>query len=131
MDDDDFEAWKLCWHANLLFHKRVTNPQKCILCSEIYSYVKDTRRSAFWFEATRCSAGHRQATQTETQGTPSLGVCATCDQRYMLDVVKGKHICRREGCRRIVRVHEAEVREKLVCDKVLLEYVCPRQTTSD
>ena len=124
MDHSDFADWQLCWQANLVFHKRITKPQKCILCSEVQNYVNDTRRSSFWLEATRCSAGHRQATQIETQGTPSLGVCATCDQMYMFDIIKGKHTCRREGCRRTVRVHEAELRERLVSDKALLEYVC-------
>jgi hypothetical protein len=43
---------------------------------------------------------------------------------YMLDIVKGKQKCRRDGCRRIVRVHEAELSERLVHDRELLEYVC-------
>ena len=124
MDDNDFRDWQLCWQANLAFHKRVTKPQKCIVCSEVQNYTDDTRRSAFWLEATRCSAGHRQATQVESQSTPSLGVCASCDHMYMFDMVRGKHTCRRGRCRRTVRVHEAELREKLEFDKVLLEYVC-------
>jgi hypothetical protein len=48
----------------------------------------------------------------------------------MLDVVRGKHRCRREGCRRIVRIHEVEVKEKLASDKVLLEYVCTQKINS-
>ena len=124
MDHNDFVDWQVCWHANLLFHKRVIKSQKCILCSEVHNYANNTRRSSFWLDATRYSAGHRQATQIETQGTPSLGVCATCDQMYMFDIVKGKHTCSREGCRRLIRVNEAELREKLISDKVLLEYVC-------
>jgi hypothetical protein len=130
MDPNDLKDWQLCWHANLLFHKCVTKPQKCIVCSEIHNYADDTRRSTFWLDATRCSAGHRQATQIETRGTPNLGVCATCDQMYMFDVVKGKHTCRREGCRRIVSVHELSLREKLESDKVLLEYVCIQKTST-
>ncbi|KAF8847813.1 hypothetical protein BDZ45DRAFT_754513 [Acephala macrosclerotiorum] len=104
MDPDDFADWQLCWQANLLFHKRVTKSQKCIVCSEAQDYANNTRRSSFWLDATRCLAGHRQATQIETQGTPCLGVCATCDQMYMLDIV-----------------HEVELRERLESDKALLE----------
>ncbi|KAK0123378.1 hypothetical protein ONS96_010369 [Cadophora gregata f. sp. sojae] len=39
----------------------------------------------------------------------------------MLDVVRGKHGCRREGCRRAVRVHEAEIHAKLQSDAELLQ----------
>src|SRR4051812_3254059 len=107
MDDDDFSAWKICWQVNLLFHKRVSaKPQKCIVCSQTNPPAIETLRSSFWVEATRCSAGHRQVTYSETQLPYSLGVCAVCDQKYMLDVVKGKHGCRREGCRRVVQIHE-------------------------
>lgn len=67
--------------------------------------------------------GHRQTTQIESQADPSLGICATCDQMYMLDLLKRKYTCRREGCRRTVRVYEAEVKQMLASDQVLLKYV--------
>lgn len=120
MDNDDFKDWQICWRANLWFHSLVKNPKKCIVCSEIASYAPGTRRSTFWLDATRCSAGHRQATSAETQATPGLGVCATCDTMYMFDVIHGKRICRREGCRRAVRIHEAAINEKLASDEMLL-----------
>ncbi|PVH83268.1 hypothetical protein DL98DRAFT_616638 [Cadophora sp. DSE1049] len=122
MDEEDFAAWKTCWQVNLLFHKRVSSkPLKCIVCSSVNPDANGSMRSTFWVEATRCSAGHRQVTFSETQLPYTLGVCAGCDQNYMLDVVKGKHGCRREGCRRAVRVHEAEVHAKLWSDPELLQ----------
>lgn len=124
MDDNDFSDWKLCWQVNLLFHEPVTNIQKCIVCSGVHDYTNYARRSTFWLDITRCTTGHRQATQVEVQGTPSLGVCAICDQMYLFDIVNGKYKCRREGCRRIVRVHEGELRQRLAHDNVLLKYVC-------
>ncbi|KAG4441754.1 hypothetical protein IFR05_002745 [Cadophora sp. M221] len=122
MDDEDFSAWKICWQVNLLFYKRVSEkPQKCIVCSQSKADTTGTLRSSFWVEATTCSGGHRQVISSETQLAYSLGVCATCDQKYMLDVVKGKHRCRRDDCRRIVRVHEGEIQRKLEADAILLE----------
>lgn len=122
MDENDFVGWKTCWQVNLLFHKRISSkPLKCIVCSATSPVVNGSMRSMFWVEATRCSAGHRQITPPETQLPYTLGVCAGCDQNYMLDVVKGKHGCRREGCRRAVRVHEAEVQKKLWSNPGLLE----------
>jgi hypothetical protein len=121
MDDDEFDAWKICWAANLLFHNVVTDSQKCIVCSQINSCYLETRRSSFWLEATQCSAGHRQATKNEMQRTPRPGICATCDLKYMLDVVKGKHTCRVERCRRGLRVHEAVVKEKLASERKIME----------
>jgi hypothetical protein len=124
MDAEDFSDWQLCWRVNLLFHKPVTKPLNCIACSKIFNYaVCDTQRSSFWVDGTRCSVGHRQTTQIESQANPSLGICATCDQNYMLDLLKGKYFCRREGCRRTVRVHEAEVKKVLACDHELVKYV--------
>ncbi|KAH7391544.1 hypothetical protein BKA64DRAFT_644835 [Cadophora sp. MPI-SDFR-AT-0126] len=122
MDENDFPAWKTCWQVNLLFHKRVSSkPLKCIVCSKTNTEADGSLRSTFWVEATRCSAGHRQVTFSETQLPYALGICAICDQNYMLDVVKGKHGCRREGCRRAVRVREAEVHVKLESDSDLLQ----------
>jgi hypothetical protein len=120
MDDDDFADWQVCWRVNLFYHKRTIKPQKCIVCDETYTYAEDARRSAFWLDATRCSAGHRQALLSELK-TTGLGVCATCDQNYMFNLLKGEYICRREGCRRIVRVHEAEVKDRLASDQPLFQ----------
>jgi hypothetical protein len=125
MDAEDFADWQLCWRVNSLFYKPVTKSLNCIPCSKIFNYeVCDTRRSSFWVDGTRCSVGHRQMTQIESQANPSLGICATCDQMYMLDLLKGKYTCRREGCRRTVRVQEAEVKQMLASDHLLLKYVC-------
>ena len=124
MDEDDFDDWKTCWQVNLLFHKRISSKTlKCIVCSATSPVVNGSMRSMFWVEATRCSAGHRQVTPPETQLPYTLGVCAVCDQNYMLDVVKGKNGCRREGCRRAVRVHEAKVHAKLWSNLILLQKV--------
>jgi len=124
MDAEDFVDWQLCWRVNLFFYKPVTKSLNCIPCSKSFNYaVCDTQRSSFWLDGTRCSLGHRQTTQVESQANTSLGICATCDQMYMLDLLKGRYTCRREGCRRTVRVHEAEVKQILASDQVLLRYV--------
>src|SRR5579871_1810530 len=121
MDEDDFEGWKVCWMTNLNFYETISKPLKCIVCDETYSYPQNTRRSCFWFEGTRCSAGHSQAVRSETEETSSPGVCATCDLNFMFDVVKSRRICRREGCRRVVRVHQAQVMNRLAHDQDLFE----------
>jgi len=125
MDDEDFKAWEVCWKANILFHQLITEELKCIVCDQVggEATASTAWRSFFWIEAMTCSAGHRQATRAELEENPRLGVCGTCDQRYLFDVIKGKHKCRREGCRRTTRIREPEVRERLASDKVLSEYV--------
>jgi hypothetical protein len=112
MEDEEFEDWKICWEANLAFHTLEDGPQKCIICSQTTTYSNNTFRSTFW-QANTCSAGHKQAMLGQAGPGTVLGVCATCDQDFMLNVVKGKHICRMEGCRRPVRVNMAVIKEKL------------------
>jgi hypothetical protein len=115
MDENDLEAWKICWQVNLFFYQSVPNPQKCILCLEDQPIAKGTRRSVFWVLATQCSVGHEQGDIPETNenGIAAFGICASCDRSYMLDIVKGKHTCRVEGCRRVVRVDQAKVQCKI------------------
>jgi hypothetical protein len=113
MTDEDFEAWKICWQVNIAFHIPIQQPQTCIVCSQVLEYGNGIRRSVFWLDGTRCSAGHGQAKREEVEGAVGLGVCGTCDQTYTLDVVMGKIKCRRTPCRRTVRVHKAEVQRVL------------------
>jgi len=123
MGDDNFEDWKITWEANLGFHTRISGSLKCIICGTVNDYPEDTRRSNFWLDGTRCSAGHRQATSAETKEDPQLGVCASCDQDFILKVLTGKIQCRREGCGRMMRLNELAVRSKLSYDPELMKYV--------
>ncbi|KAH8890395.1 hypothetical protein GQ53DRAFT_842164 [Thozetella sp. PMI_491] len=118
MDDDEqgeIEDWKACYEISLIFQARPSPWQKCINCSKVNRYAGDVFRSTFW-TATRCHAGHSQARPEETRGgtnTPQLGVCGSCDKDYVFNVVKGKLTCRRDNCRRVVRVNKAAVRSVL------------------
>src|SRR5450432_4417142 len=104
MEDEEFEDWKICWEANLAFYAQVDGPQKCIICSQTTTYPSNTFRSTFW-QANSCSARHKQAALGQARPGAALGVCVTCDQDFMLNVAKGKHMCRNEGCRRPVWVN--------------------------
>ncbi|KAF2478155.1 uncharacterized protein BDR25DRAFT_365224 [Lindgomyces ingoldianus] len=121
MNGEDFQAWTICWKANIWFHRPISKPLKCVECDETFTYPQDSHHSNFWLEATRCSVGHRQATTAEMQGETCVGVCSTCDQNYVLDVVKGKKECRREGCRRMIRVNEATIKRMIGSDDETLE----------
>ncbi|KAF1993728.1 hypothetical protein P154DRAFT_57690 [Amniculicola lignicola CBS 123094] len=121
MDGEDFEAWTICWRANLWFHQTISKPLRCVECDETFTYPQDSHHSRFWVRATRCSAGHRQATTAEAHGETDMGVCSTCDQSYVLEVVKGKKECRREGCRRVVSVNEAEIKRAIGSDDETLQ----------
>lgn len=121
MSDDNFEDWKITWEANLAFHLPISQALKCIICNDVKKYPEDTHRSIFWLDGTRCSVGHRQATITEMREDLVPGVCASCDQDFMLKVLTGKVECRRKGCRRIMRLNELEVRSTLLYDPALLK----------
>jgi len=111
IQDDDFDAWKTCWEVNLLFYRPASGPQTCVVCLQTNDYGPGVRRSTFWM-ATRCLAGHGQGILD--QGAPpgsSPGICAKCDQDFLLNLLKGKHGCKREGCRRLIRINEAMVRK--------------------
>lgn len=118
---DDFEAWKTCWEVNLLFYKPARGPQTCVACRQTNDYGPGIRRSTFWM-ATRCLAGHGQGTldildkrrPVPPGGSSSPGICAKCDQDFILEILKGKYGCKREGCRRLIRINEGMVRQALV-----------------
>lgn len=111
--DEDFEGWKICWKLNLLFHAPIKKPQNCILCEEIEAVGSQPLRSTFWREATRCSAGHGQRRTKEAQADSEPGICSECDQNFVFEIVKGKHACWVEGCRRTLRINPNAVRWKL------------------
>ncbi|KAL2065985.1 hypothetical protein VTL71DRAFT_2056 [Oculimacula yallundae] len=113
MDDEDFEGWKICWRINLLFHAVIVKTQFCILCEKVTAVGNKPMRSTFWRDATRCSSGHGQRWNNESQNNLEPGICAECDQSYVFDTVKGKHICRIDGCRRTLRINTNAVRWKL------------------
>ena len=112
MDDRDFECWKVCWKINLFFQGNLTCVQKCIVCEQVEGNGDRVLRSTFWREATTCSAGHYQLQPSDTTAHVPV-VCYRCDQTYVFDVVKGKHTCRVQNCRRILRVNNDVVSGKL------------------
>lgn len=115
--DEAFEAWTLCWRINLLFYAPITKRLQCVSCSQETSYPVGSQRSLFWSRATRCTAGHGQSIGTEISADEIRpGVCSSCDQNYMLEVVKGSITCRKEGCRRVVRINRSVVSEKVESD---------------
>lgn len=107
----DFEAWKVCWEVNLAFYEPLEGGLTCLVCQKVNSYGQGTNRSEIWM-ATRCGSGHGQGNIPVHPGT-TLGVCAKCDLYFLLNVLNGKYTCRREGCRRLIRVHETAVRKRL------------------
>ncbi|ORY11830.1 hypothetical protein BCR34DRAFT_564736 [Clohesyomyces aquaticus] len=113
MNDEDFSAWTTCWKANLYFYREAPGPLTCISCSSTQDASDGNMHSSFWMEATRCLAGHRQVSATETSEDTNLGVCSTCENDFVFDIVTGKKVCRREGCRRLVRVNESEVKIRI------------------
>lgn len=112
MDDRDFEYWKVCWKINLFFQGNLTCVQKCVVCEQVEGNGDRVLRSTFWREATTCSAGHYQLQPSDTTAHVPV-VCYRCDQTYVFDVVKGKHTCRVQNCRRILRVNNDAVSGKL------------------
>ncbi|KAM7207858.1 hypothetical protein V8F20_001900 [Naviculisporaceae sp. PSN 640] len=112
-EDDlkDFEAWKVCWEVNLAFYEPLIGSLTCLVCRKATDYGLGTHRSTLW-TATRCGSGHGQGNLWVEPGT-SLGVCQKCDLDFLLNVLKGKYTCRREGCRRLIRVNEVAVRKRL------------------
>ena len=127
MNEEDFEAWKTCWKANLWFYRASIEPLNCISCDNTQDFSSGSAHSTFWMEATRCSAGHRQVSPNETSEEANLGVCSSCDQNYIFEIVTGKKSCRREGCRRTVRVNESEVRLRIGNADGELEYAASFQ----
>lgn len=121
MDIVEAEPRAICDEVNLRFRRSSKKKISCIVCSSIDDGF--AMRSNFWIQATYCSAGHRQATFVELGRYPKLGLCEKCNYTYVFGVLNRKYTCRREGCRRIVRVDEAAVREKLSLDKNLLASV--------
>ena len=75
-------------------------------------------RSTFW-RMTKCSAGHSHAlnaTALDTclgTSTWQTGICPSCDKDYVLQVVRGEHMCAVEGCRRRLRVNQDDVTDEL------------------
>ena len=112
MDDRHFEYWKVCWKINLFFQESVVRVQKCVVCQQAEGNGDRIWRSAFWREATTCSAGHSQLQPSDTTEHEPV-VCARCEQTFVFDVVKGKHTCQVQDCRRILRVDIDIVRGKL------------------
>jgi hypothetical protein len=123
MDDEELRAWKTCWRANLWLYQSISEPLRCVACDKTYNHHHPRFHSNFWVEATRRSVGHLLMTVTETSEDLCLGVCQTCDQNYVLDVVTGKRCCRRDGCRRVVRINEIEVELKVGNTDGVLEWV--------
>lgn len=117
-DQDEFESWKICWEANLAFFELADGPQTCLVCSTTKTYPPGTYRSTVW-TAVRCWSGHGQADFDKCAPDASPGICPKCDQDFLLDVLRGKHHCRREGCRRLVRVNEGVFRKKLADSPIM------------
>ncbi|KAM7218488.1 hypothetical protein V8F06_006092 [Rhypophila decipiens] len=110
-DLKDFEAWKVCWEVNLAFYEPLRGKLTCLVCKKVHDYGQGINRSTLWM-ATRCGSGHGQGNIAVQPGT-SLGICAKCDLDFLLNVLKGKYKCRREGCRRMIRVNEGVVFKRL------------------
>ncbi|KAK0733227.1 hypothetical protein B0T26DRAFT_745292 [Lasiosphaeria miniovina] len=111
-EQDDFEPWKICWEVNLAFYEVASGPQTCLVCWKTNDYGGGVYRSTLWMSV-RCWSGHGQGNFDACEPGAAPGICARCDQDYLLDVLKGKHACRRKGCRRLVRVNEGMVRKRL------------------
>ncbi len=122
MDHDELGLWKICGVINIIFSTPLDMPKHCIVCSKISGRSRSSFQSQFWCEGTRCSAGHRQDSQDEHEAENAHGVCLSCDQAFMLGVVKGEERCRVEGCNRTLRV-DTEVVKKRLAQYHILEWV--------
>jgi hypothetical protein len=115
-DDSSDNEYQTSFPVYLAFYKPLPAGKSrlhCIVCgSQPWYNPRTTERSTFWLDATRCTGGHRQALQAELQENGSLpGVCASCDQTFILDVINGRLTCRRENCDRVTKVSESEVKK--------------------
>jgi len=122
-DHDDpeqkkFLPWAICWEVNLAFYERADGPQTCLVCSKTNDYGPDIYRSTFW-TAIRCWSGHGQGNYDECDAGAGPGICAKCDQDFLLSVLNAERKCRREGCRRLVRINEGLVRKRLANSPLL------------
>jgi hypothetical protein len=122
MEFGDFESWKICWKANLRFYKPISGKQACIVCNKEEDCPEGTRRSTFWSDGARCSAKHDQA-EGHSRRSSYSGVCSKCDQEFVLEMVKGKHLCQAVGCRRVVRLEDSDIQRWFSNDPELVRLV--------
>jgi hypothetical protein len=123
---EEFQAWKVCWKVNLPFYRILQEKLTCITCGRVEEPSGGTRRSFFWSEAIQCLAGHSLVRMENTINTGSIGICSSCDQDFVFNVVKGKLGCKQDGCRRILRVDAQRVRARLKDDHKTLQYGHPK-----
>jgi len=111
--------WQVCWKVDLHFHSKFTGGNLfCLVCNKTTAYASGTYRSTFW-QIARCWSGHCQ----QVDGVPvgaQAGICAKCSQKYLLDILRGKFSCKREGCKRQLRYNKQLVAERLKDDPVFL-----------
>ncbi|KAL1891277.1 hypothetical protein Sste5346_007736 [Sporothrix stenoceras] len=107
--------WILCSEVGLQFMRPAR--QRIIMCVACGQDCEDGAgtdgtehvfRSTFW-RMTTCRAGHRPPELNNRRS----GFCKSCDKDYVLQVVRGEHRCRHEGCRRVLRVDLFEVEDAL------------------
>jgi hypothetical protein len=124
MEDDDFEDWTVCQLVNECFYEQPSIPRLCILCSSVTRPDDGRCLSTFW-KLTSCWGGHDQGPSApEEPAEIEPGVCAACDLYFVLNVVKGTLQCRREGCRRSIRLNVARFKKNVVLTGLkLYQYV--------
>jgi len=106
------EEWIICSEISVALMREVSGRRKCIVCEEVILCGNGEFRSEFWL-FTRCLGGHCQRTPDEARSNIGMMVCKKCDKDFVFKVVKGQRTCRRQNCRRAVRVSESRIKSKL------------------